>query len=168
VQEPQSNIVVESLKQALRRLAKAVAVVTAADGEVRLAMSATAICEVSLEPPSMLVCVNQRASIYPVLCIGQPFAINILHTSQADIASRCAGAVKGNERFLVGSWYQTAHGVPLLATAQASIVCGFERKIDHGTHGIFIGNVLDVIMSGRPDPLVYLDGGFAQVRKAGT
>jgi flavin reductase (DIM6/NTAB) family NADH-FMN oxidoreductase RutF len=93
-----------------------------------------------------------------------PFAINILDVSQAHIAARCGGAVKGEARFQVGSWYGTQKGVPLLADAQACLVCEVDRKIEYGTHGIFIGKVLDVVLSGQPDPLVYVDGRFTRVK----
>ena len=156
--------VAEGLKQALRRLAKAVAIVTASEGELRLAMCATAVCEVSLDPPSMLVCVNRSASLYPLLARGVSFAINILDVSQANIATCCGGAVKGEARFQVGSWYGSEKGVPLLAGAQACIMCDLDRKIDYGTHGIFIGKVLGVVLSGQPDPLVYVDGRYTRVK----
>ena len=64
----------------------------------------------------MLICVNRKASIYAVIDRGAPFAINILDVSQADIAASCGGAVKGEARFEVGSWYGTERGVPLLAS----------------------------------------------------
>ncbi|WP_298396860.1 flavin reductase family protein [Sphingobium sp.] len=156
----------ESLKQALRRLAKAVVVITSTKDGVRYAMSATAVSELSFDPPSMLVCVNRSASLYSVLETGAPFAINILHHDQLDIATRCAGAVKGEARFETGDWLESDEGVPLLGGAQASILCRNARQIDHGTHGIFIGDVMSVQLAGVPDPLVYLDGRFSRVRDA--
>lgn len=153
----------DSLKQALRRLAKAVVVITSEKDGVRYAMSATAVSELSFDPPSMLVCVNRSASLYPVLEAGASFAINILHHSQADIAARCAGAVKGEERFETGDWDVGDDNVPLLGDAQASILCRNARRVDHGTHGIFIGDVMNVRLSGEPEPLVYLDGRFSRV-----
>jgi flavin reductase (DIM6/NTAB) family NADH-FMN oxidoreductase RutF len=125
-------------------------------------MSATAVCELSLDPPSMIVCVNRSASLYSFLEGGAPFAINILHFSQAALASRCGGQVKGEERFAEGDWCPAASGVPLLADAQASIVCSNAGHFEHGTHAVFIGNVEEVFLSGDPGPLVYLDGRFTR------
>ena len=89
----------DALKQALRRLAKAVVVITSRHETVRFAMSATAVSELSFDPPSMLVCVNRTASMYAPLAAGAPFAINILHHSQSAVAARCAGQLKGEARF---------------------------------------------------------------------
>lgn len=152
----------DNFKLALRRLARSVAVITASDGDgVRYAMAATAVSEVSCDPPSMLVCVNRSASLYPILRAGAPFAINVLHRSHVAIAQCCAGVVKGEARFQQGDWHTSKAGPPRLADAQASLVCENVIQIDHGTHGIFIGNVLESYISGTPEPLIYVDGEFA-------
>ncbi len=57
-------------RQALRRLAKAVVVITTRHADQRFAMSATAISELSMRPPSMLVCINRAASIHSPMQAG--------------------------------------------------------------------------------------------------
>ena len=89
----------EDLRQALRRLAKAVVVITAWHEGSRYAMAATAVSELSFDPPSLLICVNRSASLHAPLSAGAPFAVNILHHGQEHIAARCSGAIKGEERF---------------------------------------------------------------------
>jgi flavin reductase (DIM6/NTAB) family NADH-FMN oxidoreductase RutF len=153
----------ENLRQSLRRLAKAVVIITTAKDGVRYAMAATAVSELSFDPPSMLICVNQSASLYPVLAQGAPFAINILHHSQQTVADHCAGKVKGEARFEFGAWSDTALGVPRLDNAQATILCQNVNMFVHGTHGIFIGNVVEAMVHGDPDPLIYVDGRFTTV-----
>src|SRR5260370_40397805 len=100
------------MRQALRRLAKAVVVITAHDHGQRFAMSATAVSELTIDPPSMLICVNRSASIYSPLQAGANFGINILHASHESISRACSGAMKGEARFAVGSWVQATNGVP--------------------------------------------------------
>jgi flavin reductase (DIM6/NTAB) family NADH-FMN oxidoreductase RutF len=159
---------VEDLRLALRRLAKAVVVITTREGSQRYAMAATAVSELSMEPPSMLICVNQTASIYPILAAGAPFAINILPFDRSDIAALCSGAAKGEARFGMGDWRLPEIDAPFLADAQASIMCSNERMIAYGTHGIFIGNVRNVSVCGDPDPLVYMDGRYVRVSDDGS
>ena len=65
-------------KLALRRLASAVAVVTCRDGERRHAMTATAVSAMSMQPPSMIVCVNRSAAFHAAISLATSFAINIL------------------------------------------------------------------------------------------
>ena len=57
-------------KLALRRLASAVAVVTCRDGERRHAMTATAVNAMSMQPPSMIVCVNRSAAFHAAISCG--------------------------------------------------------------------------------------------------
>jgi flavin reductase (DIM6/NTAB) family NADH-FMN oxidoreductase RutF len=148
------------LRSALRRLAKAVVVVTTRHEGKRHAMAATAVSELSMEPPSMLICVNKAASLHPVLSAGAGFCINILHSSHGHIAGACSGQAKGEARFEVGEWIDDGAGLPRLAGAQASIICKNELNIDYGSHTIFIGKVDEVFLSGDVDPLVYVDGRY--------
>lgn len=153
---------IDHFRDALRGLARSVVVISAAEGGVRYAMSATAFCEVSMDPPSLLISVNKSASICPVLLRGNPFAVNVLPRGLEELANRCAGAVKGEERFATHNWMTSEGGVPFLADAQASLVCQNDAKLDYGTHVIFVGRVLDVFADGSRDPLIYLDGRYAQ------
>lgn len=148
------------LRDALRRLAKAVVVVTSQHNGERYAMAATAVSELSLDPPSMLVCVNRAASLHGPLSDAAPFAINILHRTQQAVASRCSGPVKGEARFELGDWTIGALGMPCLRGAQAQIVCRSAGRLDHGTHTVFIGDVVDVMVEGQVHPLVYVDGRY--------
>jgi flavin reductase (DIM6/NTAB) family NADH-FMN oxidoreductase RutF len=152
----------EDLRQALRRLAKAVVIITCRHEGQRYAMAATAVSELSLDPPSLLICVNQTASLHPPLAAGAPFAINILHHGQENIASRCSGPIKGEERFNEGTWSEGTLAVPCLAGAQASIVCRNVDRLAHGTHTVFIGDVEQVLLDGIPDPLIYIDGRYTR------
>ena len=156
----------DALKQALRRLAKAVVVITSRHEGVRFAMAATAVSELSFEPPSMLICVNRTASLYAPLAAGASFAINILHHSQLDVAASCSGQLKGEARFEKGDWPETDLKVPRLGGSQASIVCRNAKRVDYGTHGIFIGDVVEVYMEGIAEPLVYVDGRYTRAMEA--
>lgn len=152
----------EQLRSGLRRLAKAVVVITAWDGERRWAMTATAVSELSMEPPSLLACVNRSASLYGPLAAGARFCINILRSDQLSVSRACSGAAKGEARFLEGRWGSGNGGTPYLEDAQASFFCTFESILEYGTHAIVIGAVQEVRLCGDVDPLVYVDGGYAR------
>lgn len=154
------------MRDALRRLAKAVVVITCRYEGNRFAMSATAVSELSLKPPSMLICVNRSASLFAPLAAGADFCINILHSSHEVISAACGGRLKGEARFTEGRWAESAQGMPYLEDAQASFFCKNERQVEHGTHGIFVGGVFEVLNSGPVDPLVYVDGRYGIVQPA--
>lgn len=152
------------MREALRRLAKAVAVITCRHEGIRFAMSASAVSELSLKPPSMLVCVNREASLFVPLSAGADFCINILHSSHENISAACSGKLKGEARFSEGKWTVSENGTPYLEDAQACFFCRNEDRVEYGTHGIFIGTVVEVTSSGSIDPLVYVDRRYSAVR----
>lgn len=154
-----SDLLAENMRIALRRLAQTVAVITTRHDNQRIAMAATAVSSLSLDPPAMLVSVNRTASIYPALRAGERFCINILSVEQRSVAHACGGALKGEDRFGVGAWRDQGD-VPVLEGAQARLLCQQDGFMNYGSHGMFIGRVFAVGTTEEIAPLVYADGQF--------
>jgi flavin reductase (DIM6/NTAB) family NADH-FMN oxidoreductase RutF len=152
-----------ALRAGLRRLAKAVVVITCHHNGARFAMTATAVSELSMDPPSLVICVNKSASLHAPLSAKAGFCVNILHRAHADISALCSGQAKGEARFALGQWDTDASGIPYLADAQASFLCRQEQSHDYGTHCIVIGLVEKVLIHGNVDPLVYVDGAYGRI-----
>ena len=125
---PLNDQLAAQTKLALRRLASAVAVVTCRDGQTRHAMTATAVNAMSMQPPSMIVCVNRSAAFHAAISRAGSFAINILHRNQVQISMGCGGKARGEDRFGFGAWGEE-NGVPVLPDAQARIVCAKEASV---------------------------------------
>lgn len=152
------------LKGAMRGFAQSVVIITTIDDAgVRYAMAATAVTPLSMDPPSMLICVNRTVSSYKILEGGANFCLNILGVDQQDIARCCGGAAKGEERFATGHWETDEHGLPYAADAQAVISCHQRQRISYGSHDIFIGDVRSVRLADTVDPLIYLDGAYRRI-----
>src|ERR1700750_2798870 len=98
----------EELRQAtriaLRRVTKTVSVITTRWNDRRMAMAATAVEGLSLDPPSMLICINRTASLATPLQEGATFAINLLGAGHHELTRRCSAPWQGEERFAVGKW----------------------------------------------------------------
>ena len=90
--------------QAMRGITSTVTVVSAKNGENKQAMTATSVASLSLDPPSMLVCINREASIHEVMKEGLGFCINILSLGQENLANLCSVKEKEEQRFLEGNW----------------------------------------------------------------
>ncbi|VXC08933.1 4-hydroxyphenylacetate 3-monooxygenase, reductase component [Pseudomonas sp. 8AS] len=146
--------------QAMRRLAKSVTIITTSNGSERFAMSATAVDSLSTEPPSLLICVNQTASLHAVLDAGADFCVNILGLEQEYLSHLCSGPIKGEARFQQGNWLTSAGGIPYLGDAQSAILCRQDGKFNYGTHTIFIGRIEQIHNGDSISPLVYLDGAY--------
>jgi flavin reductase (DIM6/NTAB) family NADH-FMN oxidoreductase RutF len=152
--------VVASMVQGLRRFAKSVMVISCTHQGTRYAMAATAVSEVSLDPPTMLICINRSTSMHPPLLAGADFTINMLNSNQEHIARNCSGALRGEDRFNEGDWQASSFGPPVLADALAYFVCRQEQRVDHGTHSIFIGEVVAANAADAAHSLVYVDGRY--------
>lgn len=148
------------LREGLRRLAKAVVVITCSHEGQRYAMAATAVSELSMDPPSLLICVNRTASLYAPLAAGADFCVNILHSSHSELSALCSGKAKGEARFGMGRWNVVGDGCPVLEDAQAAFFCRNEQAMEYGTHYVVIGRVEEVLTAGDVSPLVYADGRY--------
>jgi flavin reductase len=149
----------EGFRQAMRRVASTVNVITICVDGKPMGITATAMSSLAMDPPSLLVCINRAAAVHASIKDVSHFAVNVLHRDQEHFARMFADRSQTSLRFLSG-WELDCSRPPRLADAQASLVC---RRIDDhqfGTHSIFIGVVEDVAV--RPDvhPLLYLNGNY--------
>jgi flavin reductase (DIM6/NTAB) family NADH-FMN oxidoreductase RutF len=152
-----------ALKGAMRGFGQSVVIITTVDADgKRYGMPATAVTPLSMDPPSMLICVNRTAAAYVTLEQGADFCLNILSADQADIGKASAMA-KGEDRFAKGQWEADDYGLPCLAGAQTVISCQQRQAISYGSHDIFIGDVRAVRLSGSADPLLYLNGQYHRI-----
>jgi flavin reductase (DIM6/NTAB) family NADH-FMN oxidoreductase RutF len=159
-QRPQGEPLIADAKLALRRLASSVSVVTCRHKGRNYAMTATAVSAVSMDPPSMLVCVNRSGGFHDALDQASEFAINVLSRAHVDISKLCSGGASGERRFEIGYW-DTRAAAPVLVDAQAAIICRKDKGFQYGSHTVFMGPVISISMNGDVDPLIYVDGRYA-------
>ena len=150
-----------SFRLAMRRLAATVTIITTSDRGIRHGMTATAVTSVCADPPSILFCVNQSASIHAPLKVGSQICINLLKTAHTELSQVFSGKLEGEARFAHGNWGAGEFGVPFLADAQANIFGSVEMLIAYGTHSIYIARVTRAIVHPEVAPLVYQDGAYA-------
>lgn len=153
-----------ALKSALRNLVRSVVVVTAQVDGQPFAMAATAVSEVSMDPPSMLVCINRNAAIFQAIDAGSDLMLNVLSAYHEAVSRACGGGVRGGERFAIGCWEEAAEDrPPFLRDACAVIHLKQANVVDHGSHRVVIGDVLSVTLPSSLPPLAYFDGRYVQV-----
>lgn len=150
----------DQMKQAMGRLGASVSVITSHNGTRKYAMTATAVTSLTLNPPALLVCVNQENGLHHALSSGYGFCVNILYGDQQDIADTCAWKEKGEDKFNRGDWQEGDDKMPYLAGAQASIFCDLDDAHIYGSHSIFIGRVKKIITRNEISPLMFLAGNY--------
>ncbi len=150
-------------KNALKLWASGVTVVTAQSPEHGLkGMTATSFSSVSVEPPQILVCLNQATDTGAVVLEQQHFAVNILSSEQQAVSNQFAGGASQEERFASVAWQAGENGSPLLNQALASLECKVVQQVQAGTHWIVIGEVQNVVCRSG-EPLLYYNGAYRQL-----
>ena len=145
--------------QAMRGITSTVTVISAKDGENKQAMTATSVASLSLDPPTMLVCINQEALIHDVMKEDLGFCINILSVGQEGLADICSLVGKERERFLEGNWSELDK-IPYNKDSQSNLFCNCIKAIEHTTHTIYLGEIIKVLNQSSFNPLLYKDGNY--------
>lgn len=157
--------ILDAFRSAMRHVAATVyAVTTGHDGE-RFGILATAVSSLSFDPPSLLVCINRAASLHEPMASADKFCVNVLGVGNRDVADCFTRCPSGEERFGVGEWTED-QGVPVLASAQSSLVCRIAHRHAFGTHTIFIGELIGARHRENAKPLTYYDGRYIDISQA--
>jgi len=162
---PQADAPADSFRAAMRHLAGGVSIITSGRGADRAGLTATSVSSLSVEPASLIVCINRSSSMIPVLRASGSFGVNILAAGHRDLADRFAGrhGVSGAARYAGADWIELVTGAPLLADALAAIDCKVDSVIDWNTHALVIGRVEAVRLHDGPQALVYWRGAYVDL-----
>lgn len=129
-----------SLRDAFGAFPTGVTVVTCLDsGKRPLGFTANSFTSVSLDPPSILVCLAKDSANYGYFTGSGGFAVNVLSEYQKDISNVFAKPVEN--RFASVEWNVGPHGSPILADVAAWFDCSLHQTIESGDHVILIGKV---------------------------
>ncbi len=153
-------------RSGMRQLAAAVNVITTVNDGQRAGMTATAVISITAEPPQLAVAVNRSNASFAAIAASEIFAINVLPHDQADIASRFAGAARGDERFATGTWSELATGAPVLLESAAIFDCRLVQTVEFSSHVLFVGQVAAIRVTPTSTPLLYVDGTWASLVRA--
>lgn len=154
----------DSFRQAMRRLAGGVALVSTVQDGVRHGMTVTAVTSLAMDPPALVVSVNRHASAFNAFVRSKRFCVNLLAHQHANLAVAFARKPDGDARFASGDWRMNDAGLPSLDGGVASISCRLHDLVEFGTHAILIGMVehLELEPQQPTTPLIYLSGQFGR------
>lgn len=154
----------DSFRSVLGRFASSITVVTTRDADGRDAgLTVSAFSSVSLHPPLIQVCVDQTASVYPVIAASKHFGVSILAAEQ-EALSRRFSTVESMHRFEGIGFSRGESGVVLLEDALAHLECRMYASHAAGDHTIFVGEV-ERATARSARPLLYYRGGYAQLER---
>jgi len=150
----------ESFRVAMRQLAGGVCLIAHGVGVERVGQTATSVTSLSVDPPSLIVCVSRGTSSYPGLAPGIAFGVNVLGAHQQEFADRFfdGAGISGAERFDYGHWIVSPSGAPLLSDSLAAFDCEVDDIIERHAHAIIIGRVKGVAIRKQGGALVFWRG----------
>ena len=131
-------------------------------------MTANSFTSVSLEPMLILVCVDQRAKLLPLLEKKRRFGVSVLKQGQEAISEYFAKgeqSAEAEERLSIR--YDWKHGgIPLLEDTLLRLPCSVVASYITGDHTIFVGEVESAEMS-EGEPLVFYRGEYRKITRHG-
>jgi flavin reductase len=160
----QASMDKQEFRNAMAQLGAAVCVITS-DGEAgRTGCTATAVCSVTDDPPTLLLCLNRASRNNAAFRANGTLCVNVLAARQEEIALRFSDPnLSGDQRFSGGDWLKGENGSPALQNAAASIECRISDITEVGTHSIFFCEVSAAHTSAGSDALVYFGRAFHRV-----
>jgi flavin reductase len=150
----------QDYRDAMARLGAAVSIITTDGPGGRAGFTASAVCSVTDEPPTLLVCLNRSASVYDAFRANGVVAVNVLGHGQQTLSNLFGGKNPLDERFAAGHWHQQVTGAPALDDALVAFDCRVVDTSQVGSHAILVCEVL-AIRSGEPGQgLMYFERAY--------
>ncbi len=147
--EPSRGVSAEALREAFSHWATGVALVAARDGPSLEAITVTAVLPLSVDPPLLLCCLHEQASVLPMIQETGRFTVSVLSEDQRRTANIAA------DRVLVRTLPFEKEGDPVLAGAIVAFVCRLRDDHPGGDHRVITGEVERLVLGPDTDPLLY-------------
>lgn len=152
-----------AFKAVMSHYPSGVVVVTTVDAKGgRHGFTATSFSSLSMDPPSVFVCLANTAGCYDAFVTAHHFAINLLGADDEGLARQFAS--RGIDKFADVDISLNAHEVPLLRSAAGHIECQAKQPVISGDHTILIGTVLAAGIPREREALVHYRRQFGHVR----
>jgi flavin reductase (DIM6/NTAB) family NADH-FMN oxidoreductase RutF len=159
----------DEFRMVMGHFATGISVVTTFDGGKPAGITVNAFSSVSLDPPLVMVALDRRRFITPMLAAAGRYAVSILGSNQQALSDCFAHAPvsPGREDFCGAAWHAGPTGLPLIDGAIATLECTTVETFSAGDHDLFIGRV-DSIEKHRDGeaPLLYFRRRYLRVEEA--
>ena len=158
----------EEFRRVMGHFVTGVTVVTALGDGKPFGITVNALTSVSLEPPLVMVALDRRRFLTPLVRASGRYAVNILSEDQQALSDCFAGAPvePGRDAFCGAAWHPGLSGLPLLDGAIATLECLVVETFSAGDHDLFIGRVESLANTDhQPMPLLYFRRRYLRVER---
>lgn len=161
------SITPDDFRLTLARFPSGVTVITAnGPGDMPVGLTVSAFSSLSLEPPLILVCLDNTTANLASYTKGAGFCVNILGSDQANVSNAFAFPGPQNP-FEMTPGRNALYGATALTEAPASMECSLHAVFPGGDHQIVIGLVERVSWREDATPLVYHSGEYRGIGDLG-
>jgi flavin reductase (DIM6/NTAB) family NADH-FMN oxidoreductase RutF len=104
----------DTFRRVMGHFVTGVTVVSAFDGELPFGITVNALSSVSLDPSLVMVALDRRRFLTPIVRAAGRYAVNILSEDQQALSDCFAGAPVelGRDRFCGAAWHRGRTGLP--------------------------------------------------------
>lgn len=148
------------LRDMFGQFASGVTVIACGEPGEEHGMTANAFMSVSLDPPLVLVSLQNDSRMRDRLEPGSRFGVSILAEDQQAASDHFAG--RAEDPNVVR--FERKGSAPVLAGALASIACSVERRQPAGDHTIYIARV-EAFDRTAGTPLVFFGGAYRTINQ---
>jgi flavin reductase len=136
----------------------------------RHGFTASAVCSVTDDPPTLLVCQNRASTSNAAFKANRVLCVNTLTSGMQELSSVFAGLtdVDMDGRFAAAAWSMLATGAPVLQGATVSFDCRISQVVEVGTHSVLFCEVVAVQSGSVHDGLIYFGRGYHPVGMPAT
>ena len=155
----------KTYRDAMARLGAAVNIITTLDHGTPRGFTASAVCSVTDDPPTLLLCVNRTSDSHDPLQASGIVCVNTLAASQEELSAVFAGAtgLQGAHRFQHGSWTTLSTGAPVLTDAVVSFDCRITTVTEVGTHTVLFCEVEAIQLGAAHEGLIYFGRAYHRI-----
>ena len=159
-----TEIASEDYRDAMAGLGAAVSIITTDGPAGRAGFTASAVCSVTDDPPTLLVCMNCTSSAYASVAGNKLVCVNVLSAQQEPLSRLFGGKVPIAERFAAAVWSTLETGAPVLSDCAVAFDCQIANVTTVGTHDVLFCRVVALQRSGLTENLIYLGRAYHSVR----
>lgn len=155
----------ESFRESMAHLGAAVTIVTTNGPAGRCGFTASAICSLTDDPPTLIVCMNRASSQNAAFKTNAVVCVNTLTADQQNLSDIFAGrhGLEMPQRFAAADWSILITGAAVLKDALVSFDCRIDQTIEVGTHSLFVCRVLALSPCRNELALMYFKRAFHAV-----
>ncbi len=147
-------------RETLAQFATGITVVISRTACTTHGMTVNSFTSVSLTPPLVLFCADNRSDTFQTVQESHRFTVSILADRQEALSQRFALTGPQEELFQSLNCREGIDGIPYLADGLAFLDCSVENIIPAGDHHIVIGHVDNLGLLNPSDPLLYYQSNY--------